>query len=279
MYLHTIASRSLTLAALCSIGMLGCDSTSEPSDDGQESRDGLLFDLTEEELVQIHATYLADEDIELTRARLTAPFECSLYDDFCDEVGAEAAEAITGETIDLAREGAPIEEIQALLDARINEAVAALDHEAMEAELVFRGSSSTVYHTQGDFRLGVRNGITTPSVGDRRAWTQAITWHFVENALPGGYGMWYTADATQICVNAGTNTQTFHFNGQDLLLESINPANACNAGDNSLEISTWHDRLSGNGGAWYDITVHGSATASINGLNFTKTAPTYDENF
>jgi hypothetical protein len=278
MYLHTIASRSLALTALCSIGMLGCDPTSEPSDDAQEDRGALLFDLTEDEIVQIHATYLGDEDLELTRARLTAPFDCSLYDDFCDEVGAEAAEAITAETIDLAREGAPIEEIQALLDARIEEAVDAVDHEALEAELVFRGSSSVAYHTQGDFRLGVRNGITTPSVGDRRAWTQATTWHF-EQIVPFLPAQWYTANATQICVNAGTNTQTFHFNGQNLQLESFNPASACNAGDNSLEISTWHDRLSGGGGAWYDITVHGSATASINGLNFAKTAPTYDETF
>jgi hypothetical protein len=275
MYLHTIASRSLILAALCSTGVLACDSTTEPADDAQDARDGLLFDLTEEEVVQIHATYLADEDLELTRARLTAPFDCSLYDDFCDEVGAEAAEAITGETIDLAREGAPIEEIQALLDTRIDEAVSELDPEALEAEISFRGSTSLVYHTQGDFRLGVRNGITTPSVGDRRAWTQATTWHYV-NQWP---YLWYLADATQICVNAGTNTQTFHFNGQLLPLESINPANACTAGDNALEISTWHDRLSGSGGAWYDITVHGSATASINGLNFAKTAPTYVENY
>jgi hypothetical protein len=275
MYPHTIASRSLILAALCSIGMLGCDPASEPSDDAQEARDGLLFDLTEEELAEIHATYVPEEDIELTRARLSAPFECSLYGDFCDEVGAEAAEAITGETIDLAREGAPIEEIQALLDTRIDEAVSELDPEALEAEISFRGSTSLVYHTQGDFRLGVRNGITTPSVGDRRAWTQATTWHYV-NQWP---YLWYLADATQICVNAGTNTQTFHFNGQLLQLESINPANACTAGDNALEISTWHDRLSGSGGAWYDITVHGSATASINGLNFAKTAPTYVENY
>jgi hypothetical protein len=275
MYLHTIASRSLILAALCSTGVLACDSTTEPADDAQDARDGLLFDLTEEEVVQIHATYLADEDLELTRARLTAPFDCSLYDDFCDEVGAEAAEAITGETIDLAREGAPIEEIQALLDTRIDEAVSELDPEALEAEISFRGSTSLVYHTQGDFRLGVRNGITTPSVGDRRAWTQATTWHYV-NQWP---YLWYLADATQICVNAGTNTQTFHFNGQLLPLESINPANACTAGDNALEISTWHDRLSGSGGAWYDITVHGTATASINGLNFAKTAPTYVENY
>lgn len=278
MYLHTVASRSLLLAALCSTGALACDSTTEPSDDARDARGGLLFDLTEEELVQIHATYVPDEDIELTRARLTAPFECSLYGDFCDEVGADAAEAITGETIDLAREGAPIEEIQALLDTRIEAAVRELDPEALEAELVFRGSSSVVYHTQGDFRLGVRNGITTPSLGDRRAWTQASMWHFAQ-LVPFLPAQWYTVNATQICVNAGTNTQTFHFNGQELLLESFNPANACVAADNSLEISTWHDRLSGNGGAWYDITVHGSATASINGLNFAKTAPVYDESF
>ncbi|MDC0675328.1 hypothetical protein [Nannocystis radixulma] len=275
MHLPTLASRSLALAALGVLGVLGCDPTREPVDDAQEARGGLLFDLTEEELVQIHATYLAEEDLELTRARLTVPFDCSLYDDFCDEVGAEAAEAITGETIDLARVGAPIEEIQALLDARIEEAVGELDPEALEAEIAFRGSSSLVYHTQGDFRLGVRNGITTPSVGDRRAWTQATTWQYVDQ-FP---YLWYLADATQICVDAGTNSQTYHFNGQELQLESINPANACVAGDNALEISTWHDRLSSSGNAWYDITVHGRATASLNGLNFSKTAPTYVETY
>ena len=275
MHLPTIASRSFALAALCSLGVFGCDPTSEPVDSAQAARGGLLFDLTEAELVQIHSTYLAEEDLELTRARLTAPFDCSLYDDFCDEVGAVAAEAITGETIDLAREGAPIAEIQALLDARIEEAVDELDREALEAEIAFRGSSSLVYHTQGDFRLGVRNGITTPSVGDRRAWTQATTWHYVDQ-FP---YLWYLADATQICVNAGTNSQTYHFNGQELQLESINPANACVAGDSALEISTWHDRLSGSGNAWYDITVRGSATASLNGLNFAKTAPTYVETY
>lgn len=274
MYVHTIASRCLTLAALCSIGMLGCDSTTEPAD-AEEARGALLFDLTEEELVQIHATYLAEEDLELTRARLTAPFDCSLYDDFCDEVGPEAAERISGEMIDLAREGAPVEEIEALLESRSQEAVRELEPGALEAELAFRGSGTLVHHTQGDYRLSVRNGITTPVVGQRRAWTQATTWHFGED-LP----VWYLATATQICVDAGINTQTLYFNGvQQVQLESPDPDEECVAGDSSLEIPTYHERLSGSGGSSYVIKARGSATASLNGLSFSKTAPTHSESF
>jgi hypothetical protein len=277
---HTLASRLLVLAALGSTGVLGCDSTLEPTDASLHAQDrgALLYDLTEEELAELHAAYVPEEALALTRARLSAPFDCSLYGDFCDEVGAEAAEAITGEMIDLARDGAPVGELEALLDARSREAVAALDREAHEAELAFRGSSTTVYHTQGNFRLGVRNGVTTPVVGDRRAWTQAITWHFVQQNAPLP-AMWYTASAAEICVDTGVNTQTFHFNGQDTLLESIDPSEACTAGNSSLEISTWHDRLSGSGSGWFDITVHGCATASINGLDFSKCAPTYSESF
>ena len=277
MPLSTIVSRTLTLAALCSIG-LGCDSPSEPADAAAEPRGALLFDLTEDELQEIHATYLADEDLALTRSRLTAPFDCPLYGDFCEEVGAEAAERITGEMIDLAREGAPVEEIEALLEARSLEAVRELDPAALE-DVTFRASSDVVFHTQGDFRLGVRNGITTPAVGDRRAWTQATTWHRENQAFPLP-PMWYLADATQICVDTGINTQTFHFNGQNVQLESFDPEIACVAGDNGLEISTWHDRLTGSGSAWVDITVHGCATASINGLNnFNKCGPTYSETY
>jgi hypothetical protein len=277
MLTQNIASHVLTLVALCSVAALGCDSTGEPSDHAQHARGGLLFDLTEEELVAIHDAYLPQEDLELTRARLSAPFDCSLYDDFCDEVGADAAEAITGETIDLAREGATIEEIHALLDTRIAQAVRELDLEARETELVFRGSSNIVFHTQGDFRLGVRNGITTPVVGDRRAWTQATTWRFDAQASP--VPLWKLVAATQICVDAGINTQTFHFNGQSLQLESIDPPNACDVATNALEISTWHDRLSGSGDAWYGITVRGSATASVNGLGFARLGPYYSEAF
>lgn len=70
--------------------------------------------------------------------------------------------------------------------------------------------------------------------------------------------------------------------GQGVLVEvveSINPANVCVAGDSALEISTWHDRLSGSGNAWYDITVRGSATASLNGLSFSMAAPVYVETY
>ena len=275
MHLHTIASRCLTLAALCSIGMLGCDSTTEPAD-AQEARGGLLFDLTEEELVEIHATYVPEEDIELTRARLTAPFDCPLYGDFCDEVGAEAAERITGEMIDLAREGAPVEEIEALLETRSQEAVRELDPEALAAEPVFRANGTLAFHVQGNFRLGVRNGITTPIVGDRRAWTQATTWQFVEQ---GALSQWYLVNATQICVDTGINTQTIHFNGQEEELEELDQGISCAAVDDAHERATFHDRFDGNGSAWYDIEVHGSATAIIYGVNFSKTAPVHVETF
>src|SRR5262245_14479672 len=70
MTLQTFVTPTLTIVALSSLGALACDSTTEP-EAGQDFHGGLLFDLTEEELVEIHATYLADEDIELTRSRLT----------------------------------------------------------------------------------------------------------------------------------------------------------------------------------------------------------------
>ena len=89
---------------------VGCDA---PVDDASEQREGLLFDLTQSDVQQLHDRYVPDEDIDLTTARLTAPFDCALYDDLCDQVSRADAIAFTEGLVGLALSEATDEEISA----------------------------------------------------------------------------------------------------------------------------------------------------------------------
>lgn len=269
---------TLLLAAL-TLAALGCDPGTDDAG-GQTPRGALLFELTDDDVEAIHAAYVPEEDVELLRARLTAPFDCGLYDDFCAQVGADAAEAITGEVVELALDGAAIEDIDAHLAVRIEEAKALADEDEAAGELTFRGSGPWTTDQTGDWRLQVRNGITTPVVGMRQGWTEARTQH------RDWLGVWWAVDATQICVNTGTNTQTWTISSSSgttiTQLESINPANICDVSVSSLDSTTYHAR--NNGGEegftwWYTIVIHGSGTAQLNGNAFNASAGTYQQIF
>lgn len=265
---------TLLLATLTLAG-LGCDPGSDDASP-ETPRGALLFELTEADVEAIHAAYVPDEDLELLRARLTAPFDCGLYDDFCAQVGPEAAEVITGEVVELALDGEPIEDIDAHLALRIEEEQAQADEAEAAGELTFRGSGSWATDQVGDWRLQVRNGITTPVVGMRQGWTEARTQH------RDWLGVWWASTATQICVNTGTNTQTWYISNSSgstsTVIESINPANVCDASTSSLTSTTYHER--NNGGEqgwtwWYTIEVDGSGTAQLNGNNLSANASAY----
>ena len=86
----------------------GCDG---PDPAESEPRGGLLFGLEDADIAQIHAEYLDGEDTEFTTERLTSPFDCWLYGDLCDLVGATGAETLTGESVDMALEGVAVERI------------------------------------------------------------------------------------------------------------------------------------------------------------------------
>ncbi|EDM77223.1 hypothetical protein PPSIR1_26778 [Plesiocystis pacifica SIR-1] len=270
----------LACATVLAATTLGCADTSEL--DGETQPGELLFDLEEDELARIHATYLGEEDIALTRDRLTAPFDCELYDDLCAQVGEQVAYELTGELVDLALEGVSLEELEAYTDARIDEAVALADELEAQGEAVsFRASGSWYSHTIGNYRLMVRNGVTTPVIGDRRAWTEAKT---QKKSL----GIWSAKNATQLCVNAGTNTQTFTWytstNGSNTsTIESINPSNACSSSIKTKTETTYHDRNNGIEGSgiqsWYTIRANGCATAEFNGNNFSRCAAQYTKIF
>lgn len=242
-------------------------------------RGALLYDLNESELEQLHANYAADEDLELFRERLTAPFDCSFYDDFCTQVGRDAAYLITGEMVDLAFEGVSATAIDDHVSARIDEAAALAD--AVEGDDEFRAAGGWTTQTIGNFRLRVRRGITSPLWGDRRAWTEAKT---QKKTL----GIWSNKDATHLCVNAGTNTQVREIRslstGTNLLtLETINPGNSCNDLIKTKTVNTYHDRHNGSSGVGtsekYIINSNGCGTAEINGQNFSACGSTFSRTF
>ena len=271
---------TLTTLALCAVSLLACTEGLDHEED--TPRGALLFDLSEAELEQIHAGYLADEDIELTRARLTAPFDCSLYDQFCDQVGPDAAYAITGEIVDMALDGAAIEAIDAHVDARIAEAVALADEVEAAGQETFRDAGAWHTDTDGDFRLKVRNGITTPLIGQRHAWTEAQT------ERRNWMGSWVNETASQLCVNAGTNTQTLYTYTSssgtiETLWESFNPANDCDGSVATKTVETDHERNNGDEGSgiqwWYTIRANGCATATLNGTSFSRCAAQFAKTF
>ncbi len=263
----------LLMASLPCVATTGC--MDDSADSEHASAEGqLLFDITEAELLAIHDNYLPDEDLELTRARLTAPFDCALYDDLCEQVGRDAAIEITARQVDLALEGAGIEEIETELEGWISEASAArreLEDGQPEAEVEhqFRSSGDWAIRTKGDYRLKVRNGVTTPLIGQRQAWTEVKLQH------QDIFGIWSGIEGTEVCVNTGVNEQVVSIGGggqptTDTTIESFNPSMTCAGSTNSNEDETFHERNSGweAGGMWstYTITARGCGNAEVNGV-------------
>ena len=263
---------TLTLVTSCTLLISACGLEGETESDTPAGE--LLYSLSEAEVQQIHALYAADEALGEFQDRLTAPFDCTLYADFCAQVGREGAYTITGEMVDLALDGAPAAEIEAHVDARIEALSAELEDDG-DAELEgFRAAGPWTTQTNGNFRLRVRNGVTSPLFGDRRAWTEAKT---QKKSL----GVWSNKNATQLCVNAGTNLQRRRVTSattgtREFLLESINPANSCAALVKTRTVSTYHERNNGTYAVGvteaYHIHANGCATAEINGLFFSRCA-------
>lgn len=231
---------SFTLASALAACVEAPPSPSEPA---------LLYGLTSADVEALHAQYLADEPIAATYARLTAPFACDGFGDLCRQVGAEAAEAIIGDEVALALAGTPRAEVDAALQVRLAAATAA--HFARPERV-----THTTTQTTGDFRLRVENGVTNPLVGSREAWTHAWTQH--QNT-----GIWWSADATQLCVDAGTNTQAL----SGVQFEAINPANSCALGTGSRTVTTLHARINTLDDTAI-IIARGCGTAQLNGLPF-----------
>ncbi len=232
-----------------------------------------MFDLTDSDVEQLHTRYLEDEDIEMTFDRLTAPFNCDLFDGLCDQVGEQQAIEITGELVDLGLDGATPDEVETYLDARLDAAMDGLEEQNLETT-GFRGTTSSpwVYNQTGSARMKVRTGITTPLIGKRKAWTVAVS----QVTSPGTN--WYGWEADAICVNVGTNTQTRTLCGGGSpcateTYESQNPGNSCVVDERQHKVQTSHKRKTGKnyaGGVWsfYTLTSRGCATANIEGFNF-----------
>ncbi|MCH9681754.1 MAG: hypothetical protein K0V04_10000 [Deltaproteobacteria bacterium] len=262
---------ALMVGALSScIAGTACD-VAEPGDSAETPRGALLFELTEAEVEQIHLAYLADEPLQMTQARLTAPFNCALYDDFCRQVGRDAAIEITWQQVDLALDGATMEEIEQHVRAAIDEASDALSLAEDGRPDDFRSSGAWATRTKGDDRLRVRSGITTPLAGDRQAWTESKFQH------QDWTGIWWATNGTEICVNAGTNTQTVDTTGggvppSHVVLESFNPAKDCDTSSSNHKDTTYHNRNTGFSGfgfdQWYTLTADGCGSGDIGSTHF-----------
>lgn len=247
------------------------------ANDDMEQRQGLLFGLDDEDVALLHDAYLPDEDLDLTTARLTAPFDCELYDDLCSQIGREAAIEFTAELVDLALDGATAEEIDAFNDEFLMSAMDA--YEPGEDDITHRASGSWRTATSGNVRLRVRNGITTPVIGSRQAWTEGQTQR--RNAL----GIWSSRRATQLCVDTGTNTQTYRVSGwgtptTTTTIESFNPSQTCVSDASSHKSRTYHVRRSGYSGhgldSSYEIIARGSASGEINGASLSRTGSAFN---
>lgn len=269
-------NRILAFAALSMAALSACGADGE----ADLTRSGeLMFGLNDGDVEQIHARYLEDEDIDLTFARLTAPFDCELYDDLCEQVGETQALAITGELVDLALDEATPDTIDSYLDERLLDAMA--ENETPDTEdVAFRASSQSnwAYDEDEGTRLRVHTGITTPLIGKRKAWTEA-------NTQASGSGPWHSWNASLLCVNPGANTQTFSFCGggspcNSITIENENPGNHCIGNSSWHRRQTSHDRNKGrsfSGGFWtrYRLYSRGCATATIEGYNLSACGPTH----
>jgi hypothetical protein len=266
--LTAVRSSLLTVASLVALaGIGGCES--ENSDEAAEGE--LLFDLSPEQVEAIHEAYLPDEDLADTQARLTAPFNCDLYDDLCEQVGREAAIDVTARQVDLALEGVSPDELEAETRAWIDAAAKALlEAEDGLSEDEFRSSGSWAIRTKGDYRLRVRNGITTPLIGMRQAWTESQLQH------KDIFGVWWAINGSEICVNPGVNEQVQVTGGGGgptsyLTIESADPVKTCDVNESSYKDKTYHERNNGweNGGLYqyFILTADGCGTGDVNGVH------------
>ena len=249
-------STLMLLTAIASLCAMACDA---PAPTPEDLRDGeLMFDLDDEEIAEFHELYVGTDDLELTRERLTAPFDCSLFDDFCAQVGRDAAIEISGMQVELARDGVSVEAMNEQTLAWIS---AAMDDYEPDDDIEFRGTSNWSTRTKSDHRLRVRHGITTPWAGDREAWTQSKFQH------RDWLGVWWQVQADDLCVDTGTNSQ-HRWNGAAwLLMNSANPAEVCNSNDGSIKKITTHARWDSADNS-YRISVNGCGSADNNGLHF-----------
>lgn len=266
----SVASKLLSALALVGlISATACDGqdASEP----ENADAALLFDLTEQQVEAIHAAYLPEEALAQTHARLTAPFDCDLYDDMCVQVGREAAIDLTSRQVDLALEGVSPEEMEVQLREWVDQATKdRADAEDVSGEDEFRSSGAWATRTKGDYRLRVRNGITTPLIGQRRAWTESKLQH------KDIFGVWWSVVGTEVCTNAGVNEQVRVGGGGGgpttyVTIESYDPAKTCQASTSSLTVTTYHARNNGweNAGLWayYTLTADGCGTGEVNATN------------
>lgn len=270
--------QAMAAAALCTLAGLAC--SVDEQTDSETLRGALMFGLDDQDVVQLHESYLPEADLQLTIDRLTAPFDCALYGDLCSQIGEDRAIELTEELVYMGLDGASLEEIDARVELRTDEGMDALVDEEIAEDLTFRSSTGWYSRTSGNVRMLTRNGITTPVIGSRQAWTEAKTQR--KNTL----GIWNNKEATEICVNAGTNTQSSRVCGGGIpcstsTFESINPSNTCVASEKSHKVKTYHSRNNGSepGGGFsisYTLTARGCANAEIQGTNLsTGCAPNH----
>ena len=127
--------------------------------------------------------------------------------------------------------------------------------------------------TKGDYRLRVRNGITTPWSGNREGWTESQFQH--QDWL----GAWWQVKADTLCANTGLNTTVFDNSGVLQTIESYDPAEVCNGSDGDLKQTTLHTPYSSPGASLYTITINGCGSADNAGTHFGICADTHVEMF
>ncbi len=255
---------------------LGCDTSSEDVAFA-EQREGLLFGLEDQDVRDLHHNYVPDEDFDLTMARLTAPFECALYDDLCEELGRANAIELTRIQVEMALDEESIDDIEAFTESYVADSGPAPEG---EDELTLRSSSGWFAHVIGNIRLKTRNGITSYIVGDRAAWTESIT-----EARSGSGGTWSRVPVQSLCVDTGSNTLENIYTSPSgvtttTLLDSRDPSNSCASYVSYHKVMTFHDRRNGT----FDyssirMTARGSSSASFAGLSFSASAPAHTRSF
>lgn len=124
-----------------------------------------LAGLSEADVLAIHPMasdeFTADEWLAFNRA----PFRCANYDDLCDVVGAEAAEAITLDALLLAVDGATRAEVELQLDRDI---AAAEAEWSVPVRAGYRASETGGREfADGEHRVFVRVRKVKPVIGSR----------------------------------------------------------------------------------------------------------------
>lgn len=273
-------TKSLLLLAFCTA--LGACGEGEALDG--EERGGLMFGLDPEDVEQIHAAYLPDEDIELTTARLTAPFDCALYGDLCDLAGPGGAKVLTGETIDMALGGADPEAIDDFIGVRLDELSSDRDdEEAFDQPRAFGTWRTANLSGISNLRVRIRSGIISPVVGQHRARTLLQA-----EARSGNSNFWYPTAVERLCVSAGLNAQTrIDTVGENSPVETVielrTTRQNCRNNTGFIYTETLHARNYGvtipatpqfpETTRVYELSSQGSGTGTVNGQSFTVTSP------